>query len=190
MKHLSKKEPYLIVSNTILIQLKLYVPNAKANIFSTPEENECVLCDKVSPRCSKCSFNQTFSCDECLSDEYKLIDGKECEKCNLKNCEKCNYLNGKQTCEKCLEDYYLGSEGQCNECYEVSISEANGWCKICSEEKNGSVSYDNYDIKSCNCNSSYALTDRNECLKYLEYCAEGFYNNITNEILCSECDMK
>ena len=63
-------------------------------------------------------------------------------------------------------------------------------------KQNGTIPYCiKYDSNSnqtlCSeCESGYALIDKDKCLKYPDNCEKYFYDNTTNEILCFACEME
>ena len=150
-------------------------------------EGICLKCDSKSPGCKKCHNTQTqinglidyeFTCEKCLSNEYKMNEFGTCEKCQMNNCLECIFTNDNMNkeCLKCDKYYYINSEKTCEKChYDMNMIQ-HGYCEICSDD------YTDLDSTKCYCNLDYYLNKDNTCSFCSETCQkcipteeEGFY---------------
>ena len=152
----------------------------------------CIPCSKPFPFCGKCRYelpagtntNETllnhFTCNECINNQYILINNDYCRHCYVGNCSICHYEpNGREVCDKCYNGFYVNSKGLCSKCYWVSIYGGN--CYICSDNRY------NYDSGYCYCNSFYTLSDQSTCLNCPQNCQHCSYNKISNSFTCYRC---
>ena len=135
-------------------------------------EGLCLRCDEESPGCKKCYNTITqigdqtdykFTCQECMSPEYKMDEFGTCKKCKIDNCDQCIYSDdySRQECLKCSSYYYLNSEKTCTICKTHYFD--NGHCEVCSDNEL------DLEKSTCHCDSGYFLTQDRSC----SFCVEG-----------------
>ena len=149
----------------------------------------CINCSLESEGCKRCSMEMRtdsdqpdykFSCEECLSDEYKMNENGFCEKCQIDHCLDCRFNNSKQECLECESDYYyISSDKTCKRCYEYThIPDGN--CRVCSDN------HTDFEHAKCYCDTGYILNKNNTCSFYIEGCI-GFIEGKDNNISCFQC---
>ena len=131
-------------------------------------EGLCINCSLAFPGCKNCysteiqiadnQIDYNFTCQECLSNQYKKNEFGVCQKCEMQNCIECRYTTdySNMECLKCESNYYLSTEKTCKRCHDdVYIS--NGYCKVCSDNLT------DLESANCNCYGGYFLNKNNTC---------------------------
>ena len=155
-------------------------------------EGICLKCGAFeSPGCKKCHNTQTqindqidyeFTCEECLSNEYKMDEFGSCQKCQMNGCLQCIYTDDytNKECLQCASNYYLTSDKTCESCYQYDIP--NGYCRVCSDDKS------NLESASCYCYSSYLIDKNKACSTCIENCNNCIFNEEDESFYCLNCD--
>ena len=140
-------------------------------------------CKSCPTGCGKCSYDNnkySYTCKECVSNQYKLTNKGKCEKCYLSNCDKCHYEGENTICDECSSGYYL-KDNACTQCKWTLQSEGK-ICEVCSDDKT------KYNPDSCNCITGYIKGDSNQCVKCPENCYSCGYNSQDKNSKCFNCD--
>ena len=140
-------------------------------------------CKSCPTGCGKCSYDNnkySYTCQECVSNQYKLTNKGKCEKCYLSNCDKCHYEDENTICEECSSGYYL-KDNACTQCKWTLQSEGK-ICEVCSDDKT------KYNPDSCNCITGYTKGDSNQCVKCPENCYSCGYNSQDKKSKCFNCN--
>ena len=146
-------------------------------------EGLCYSCDEFFKGCSDCDL-ESFVCNECESNEYKLTESTYCQKCETQNCEKCHYSDDytEVQCDQCLDGYYKSpnANGQCEECRTIDIE--GGYCShICSDE-------DDLTNAICTCDEGYIKEGQSTCSKCPDNCDQCMYYKDKKQIICLACN--
>ena len=146
-------------------------------------EGLCYSCDEFFEGCSDCDL-ESYVCNECESNEYKLTESTYCQKCETQNCEKCHYSDDytEVQCDQCLDGYYKSpnANGQCEECRTINIE--GGYCShICSDE-------DDLTNAICTCGNGYIKEGQSTCSKCPDNCDQCMYYKDKKQIICLACN--
>ena len=149
----------------------------------------CFDCSSIDPGCKNCYINERnnngkidyiFTCEECLSDEYKMNEYGICEKCQIEHCSECRYKDSNQECLQCESDYYLSSDQTCKRCHQY-VYIGNGYCiDICSDNLT------DLEAAKCYCYNDYILNENKTCSYYMEGCSL-FQLGKDNNLYCMQC---
>jgi hypothetical protein len=155
-------------------------------------EGLCLKCgDFEAPGCKKCHNTLTqiddqidyqFTCEECLSNEYKMDEFGICQKCQMDGCLECIYTNdySNTECLQCASDYYLTSEKTCERCYQQEIP--NGYCWVCSDDPT------NLESANCYCDNSYLIDKNKACSFCIEDCSTCISTEEDEAGYCLNCN--
>ena len=150
----------------------------------------CIPCSEGSHACKKCKINLTdgqkvYTCEECISNEYRINDYGECRNCFMSDCKRCHYIEDsgsyKAECDECNYGYYLDENKECSKCKEPTPIE-NGQCSVCSNDPN------DYESGPCWCDSFYTQKTHSTCVQCPQNCLYCEYNQKTNKAECMQCD--
>ena len=163
----------------------------------------CFNCSLESPGCKKCSveakniegqMDYNFSCQECISDAYKINENGICQKCQMDHCLECRFSNSTQECLKCENNYYLSSDKTCKNCHYKYDFINNRYCRVCSDNET------DLDLEKCYCDGYHILNESNNCVycgegclgcilgkDNIPYCLQCYSGYALNEKKCSRC---